>query len=435
MGLHGRTVQSTAFLVALAALSGCPRPLALDCLPCTEDLDCATAGLFCLEGRCAGERVACAPAAAEPTVEPVVLAQDDFESGTLLASSSPPGKGDRVETKAQPSTTASATAASALGGRYGLEVTDTDGSGSGYGSSTFLVYEVDPLATADAGADFAELDLRVHLRLTSTTTTPGIIPLQLHGNVPEATVAQVVIGGDGPTAFGTAKGMGAQVSCPSEVPFSLGQWHALHYRLTGLGAQGTASFFLDGVPICTLPMDLAGVQVERLLVGTPAVVLPWRGTVSVDDLAITAHAPPPGALRLLGPLAPTAGACIPLRLEAVDAVGSGPVRRPVVRPTPTALDAGVALEVFPGRDCAGPPGAPVLDAGTSSVDFAVRVPAQGTVRLSAVDLTADLSTATLDLQVGPARAAQGCASTGLSAAALLAVLAARATGRRRPPRR
>ncbi|MBX7097710.1 MAG: hypothetical protein K1X89_08360 [Myxococcaceae bacterium] len=427
--------RSLGVLVALAALSACPVAIPLDCLPCTEDQDCAAAGLFCLEGRCAGERVVCPPASAEPAVEPVVLAQDDFESGTVLTSSTPPGKADRIELKEQPSTTASATAAAALGGRFGLEVVDTDGSGSGYGSSTFAVYEVDPLATTDAGRDFAEFDLRVHLRLSSTTTTPGIIPLQLHGNIPEATVAQFVIGGEPPTAFGSAKGMGAQVSCPSEVPFTLGQWHTLHYRLTGLGGQGNASFFLDGVKTCSLPMDFAGVQVERLLVGTPAVVLPWRGTVHVDDLALTAHAPPPGALRLLGPAAPTAGACVPLRLEAVDVLDAGLTRRPVVRTTPTALDAGVAAQIFPGRDCSGTPGAPVLDAGTSSVDFAVRLPTQGPVHLSAVDLTGDLDPAALEFQVGAPRSAQGCASTGLSAAALLAVLVARAPRRRRPPSR
>jgi hypothetical protein len=385
-GFDALALASAAAVVLL--LTACPSPIPLDCLSCTSDVDCAPDGLRCVLGRCEGARQ-CTP---RDGGSPQLFFLDDFETGTFLKTDAPSGKWDSLQVGDLPDQILSVAEQAALGGRYGLQVIDRVDAGPGYDVGRGTVVALD---TVDGGKP-SSLNLRYHVRLTSTTMKAGPFPIQLHGNVPGSTMAEMAIVADGQVGLKCGGQLNPDQGCNppgmSTAPMSFGDWHVVQISLEGYdGSDGGCTLWLDEQLVCTQPVDWSGAQIEHMLGGSTALNLEWQGVLDVDDVSITGNVPAADHLVLAGASIAVAGHCTPYSLQTNDLTAT-------IAPAVVTLDGGHA---FSGFDCLGSEVTTVtIPEGGNQVPVSFKFDAPGEVTVTATDVgNADLQPASRKITV------------------------------------
>ncbi|NMO14775.1 hypothetical protein HPC49_26035 [Pyxidicoccus fallax] len=248
---------------------------------------------------------------------------DDFESGTLRSSDSPPGRWDQTAV-VSPNTLASR-AEGAHRGRYGLTVSDST---STAGSLASVIAVSDTLAS--------EFHVRTWLRLRSVTASGRIILMQAHPALVELRLLEQGTGliwelsvrnGPEPTYFSLH---GSRVEP--------GRWYLVEFSVRGLGTtSGEARLWVDGVaqgsPLSGRDWNHSEYVFNEFQVGEPwSDTGTFKGFIDFDDVRVSA-APMASRLELRRPAVASSG-CI-----AVDvALRSSAAAVPAPAPYATDVD-------------------------------------------------------------------------------------------------
>ncbi len=236
--------------------------------------------------------------------------EDDFETGTLLQSSTPSG---RWQNLIVPRASVSAAGPAAHRGAYGLRVNDRD---SGDGGSE--VGQQGGVTTQLPQAFDESIYIRVWLRIDQDVARPGRTHLMTMGTASSSLTlfmsltepnSGLELGGD--SADGTRTDPVRNVVD--------GGWHLMEVGLEGLATPRANRFFwLDGNLVAHQDdVDLVGADAgtwypRRINLGEPwSYVIPSTGLFDYDDFRLT-RTPPASRVALSAPQTLVAGQCNPL---------------------------------------------------------------------------------------------------------------------------
>jgi hypothetical protein len=204
---------------------------------------------------------------------------DDFETGTLRSSDSPPGRWDETPISSPNSLASDATAAHR--GLYGLLLTDR--------SSTTAFQASADVARPPLTSSFF---FRTWLRLRSVSTSGDVVLVQALPAQVELRIARQ----DPVWELAVRNGSGRQYvsrRTPTTEPVREDRWYLVEFGARGLGSPaGQAWLWLDGVEVASLSgidWQDADYQLEQLRVGEP-----WTdtgrfvGSIDVDDVRVSA---------------------------------------------------------------------------------------------------------------------------------------------------
>ncbi|MCP3143144.1 LamG domain-containing protein [Pyxidicoccus xibeiensis] len=278
---------------------------------------------------------------------------DDFETGTLWPSDTPPGQWDQGAS-VSPSTLAVG-AVGAHRGRYGFTVTDRTGE---RGPVVSVVQDQDPLTS--------ELHARTWLRLRSVSAFGGIVLMQA---LPAVVELRLVEQDDG-VVWELATHHGAQSTYVSRrgSRVEAERWYLVEFSAQGLGTpSGEARLWVDGVPqgapLSGRDWNHPQYEVDVFIIGEPWTDTgTFQGSIDFDDVRVSAT-PQASRLELHQPVAASAS-CIAVDVSLRSSASTGPV------PAPYATQ--VALQVLEGEggfhsegNCQAPVTGALLAAGAS----------------------------------------------------------------------
>lgn len=247
---------------------------------------------------------------------------DDFETGTLRSSDSPPGRWD--ETPVSSSNTLVSDAAAAHRGLYGLLLTDR--------SSTTAFQASADVARPSLTSSFF---FRTWLRFRSVSTSGDVVLVQALPALVELRIARQ----DPVWELAVRNGSGRQYvsrRTPTTEPVREDRWYLVEFGARGLGSPaGQAWLWLDGIEVGSLSgLDWRdeAYQLEQLRVGEP-----WTdtgsfvGSIDVDDVRVSAS-PMASRLKLRLPEEAKSGCiavAVSLRASSEDALAPAPYEVPV----------------------------------------------------------------------------------------------------------
>ncbi len=423
-----RTPALPLALVAVAAMTGCPTVVSLECATCRSDEQCAPQGLQCIGGRCEGATACVVEGdagggdagardagggdagagdagggdagggdggsgdagrdASVPRLPPLgvvpdasTVFADDFENEPVLTRDGG-GQWDRTEHDEVVGQSLFVSLDAGRGGA-GLVLLDTDGSNGGV--------SIGRLVSRDFAPQTGDLYVRAHVWLKTAQGPTGPVPVATYSdNVADFVAAEFGVFGGAALKSGDAV---SSLSCDPVVDFTESRWHVVELVLLKLGvpkvgsvAQGVAALRLDGQLTCAFSRDWSTAAVTTVALGSSSMDPAWLGELRLDNLALTSGGPSPTRLVLTPPDVLPAGTCLPVRVELRDGVDGGLAR--AVRPVRLALDAGASGAVF-GPDCSAAT-ASVIAAGEASVVVGLRAQDAGPRTVSAVDVGVDL---------------------------------------------
>jgi hypothetical protein len=207
--------------------------------------------------------------------------RDDFESGTLLTSDTPPGQWDYKNTSASsPQVTLGLTGAAAnQGSLWGLRYSDAAGNGSGSGSEP----QIGRYFTARSGDYY----VRVAFRLSGLGASGSANVVQIQGTVPSGTMLEVGVENPGPSFFvGGFDSAGQYQSALASTSIPQGEWHVFEAVLRGVGtATASRELWIDGQRVALdSPVAMVGQTFNHLIIGGAWVDRSFTGTLDFDDV-------------------------------------------------------------------------------------------------------------------------------------------------------
>ncbi|MBK7860970.1 MAG: hypothetical protein IPJ65_20670 [Archangiaceae bacterium] len=353
---------------------------------------------------------------------------DDFESGTLLRSETPPGKWPGLTNPDPALESLAASAAAAHRGQRGLEVVDGRSMVTGPGVEARL----DLTGSASSGA----LHVRFWHRVVVADPSRGVMLFRAGTGASEALSFYVYRGSSAGTLGGTDA---LDAYTRDTAPLAdLGGWHLYEVSLVGLDtANGARRLWVDGQRAAERP----GIDYRGFSIGSVSLGAAWEtareftGTLHFDDFRIGAS---PHASRLVWvlPTGSPTGCCAAVTLELAASEGTSSVTAPYdVEADLSASGADSAL--FSDSDCTEPLDTAVIAQGESSTRLYLRAMTAGEATLTATHLdflTGSAATAVTQCEpadggCGAVRAlAAGCgchAAAGPTGVLLLALLARR----------
>jgi hypothetical protein len=312
---------------------------------------------------------------------------DDFETGTLLTSDTPPGPWPNGAEVANVSFLPAAVAAHR--GQFGALLSDrAGGAGQGGGSKVF--------GSFGSGVNYEALYFRFWVRAL-TALAPGEFSFWgTSGNTPITTVLELYASSDGGIYLQGWDRTSTRQRGPT-LSYPVGQWMLIEVDVLGLGTDaGEARYFFDGVRHDLVPVDWSGIYVDGQDIGEHWSDLSYQGDYYLDDLR-TSTAPPAERLVLSAAAdGGVAGDCITLSVELLDALGaSAPAPYGVAPLLSASLDGGFFSD--PACTQQGPV---IIAQGATQQGFSFRAQDPGTLTLAAshVDF---LGMPTLTLSIAP----------------------------------
>ena len=313
---------------------------------------------------------------------------DDFETGTLRASDSPPGRWD-TSAVTSPNTFGVAEAG-AHRGRHGLTVVDRS---STSGTQANAAVEQGTTLTS-------EVSVRTWMRIRGVSAIGTVVALQA---MPVQVELRLQVPGPN-WELAVRTGSGRTYASRHGSKLEVDRWYLVEFTARGLGTDaGEVRFWVDGVeqgaPLSRLDWrDTSHYVFNRLMVGEPwSDTGTFTGSIDFDDVRVSA-APMASRLELQRPANAAASAgCLAVDVSLRNP-GSG-----ALAPAPYETD--VALAVAGGEGgfhadaaCASPVASLRLPSGTSERRVYFRpVATEGKVSLRASH--PDFLSATLDVDV------------------------------------
>lgn len=210
---------------------------------------------------------------------------DGFETGTLLATDSPPG--EWTTQTVEPGFTVVADSAAWRTGSFGLQVVDTaTGGGSGIGGD--VRYTFSPYS--------GDLHYRFAVRFGAGGTTGYVTIAVVHGLGGVTSLVDIHVGFPAieVRSNGSSAG-GAGLFQATGISLTVGQWHVIELIIRGVGtANGEREVWVDGQLGASMTgIEWTGLQMTRLLLGEVYGTRSWVGTLSFDDVAASSMTLPP----------------------------------------------------------------------------------------------------------------------------------------------
>jgi hypothetical protein len=304
---------------------------------------------------------------------------DDFESGGLLFTDTPPGRWNSLNLLRQPQDSAAETAAAAHRGDAGLRVIDMNTQGMTPNAEVELGYQ------AAAGISSGDYCVRGWLRVTQQNGVGQIFPVQVETSQPQSAdicefafdfgKVEIDVGGfDGPGSFTLYRA--------GDLPD--GAWHLYECHTLGIGsASGARELYVDGVLLDNNPEDLTGLTLQQLNIGEAYGDVDFQGTLDFDDVRTSIGRPATFVVVSGVPASAAVGECVSLSVELRDVAG-----HPAAAPYDVVAGvsvSGVSAQLFSDA-CATPSASATVKSGQSTGAIWLRATSVGQAVIAASHL-------------------------------------------------